>query len=276
MFGKIFASMFDGSMYGHWQAIVALQQMIVLADEEGVVDMTPEALSARTSIPLEIITTGIAELEQPDPKSRTFGENGRRIVRLDPARDWGWQIVNYSHYRAIRSAEERREYMRQYQRLRRSKEASTLSTTRKQVLAKSTNSSKQKQEVGTTSSDASQTRSTSGPYPDAFERTWAVYPKRSGGNPKKSAFKAWRARLNNGATAEEIHAGVERYARFCEVTGKANTEFVKHAATFLGPDEHFRELWSAPASPSDDGRDLPPSLQPGNDPIPLGPDEEMV
>lgn len=136
MFGKIFASMFDGTMHGHWQAIVTLQQMIVLADQEGTVDMTPEALSARTSIPLEIITTGIAELEQPDPKSRTPDEDGRRIVRLDPSRDWGWQITNYATYRAIRSTEERREYMRQYQRVRRAKPASTLSTSRKQVLAK--------------------------------------------------------------------------------------------------------------------------------------------
>lgn len=135
MFGKIFESMFDGTMHGHWQAIVTLQQMIVLADQDGTVDMTPEALSARTSIPLEIITTGIAELEQPDPKSRTPDEDGRRIVRLDPSRDWGWRITNYLAYRAIRSAEERREYMRQYQRDRRSARASTVSTGRKQVLA---------------------------------------------------------------------------------------------------------------------------------------------
>lgn len=148
MYGKVFTTMFDGSLHGHWQAIVTLQQMIALADSEGVVDMTPEALSARTSIPLEIIRVGLAELEQPDPASRTPTEEGRRIVRLDPSRDWGWLIVNYKKYRAIRSAEERREYMRQYQRNRRrpSREhVSTMSTGRKQVLAKSTNSSKQRE-----------------------------------------------------------------------------------------------------------------------------------
>ena len=153
MYGKVFASMFDGSMYGHWQAIVTLQQMIVLADQDGTVDMTAEALSARTSIPLEIIAVGIAELEQADLKSRTPDEDGRRIVRLSPSRDWGWRIVNYRKYRAIRTAEERRDYMRQYQRLRRAKGTPPESTARKQESTKSTNGSKQYEEGISRTSD---------------------------------------------------------------------------------------------------------------------------
>lgn len=119
MYGKIFASMFKGSLYGQWEAIVTFTVMIVLADQHGEVDMTPEALAASTSIPLDIIRKGIADLEAPDPKSRTPDEEGRRIVRVSEDRDWGWRITNYAHYRAMRSAEERREYMRQYQRKRR-------------------------------------------------------------------------------------------------------------------------------------------------------------
>lgn len=49
-------------------------------------------------------------MEQPDPYSRTEGEEGRRIVRLDDHRPWGWRIVNHEKYRRIRSEEERREY----------------------------------------------------------------------------------------------------------------------------------------------------------------------
>lgn len=71
VYGKIFASMFSGSLYGDWEAIVTLTVMVVLADKHGDVDMTPEVLSARTSIPLDIIRRGIASLEAPDPKSRT-------------------------------------------------------------------------------------------------------------------------------------------------------------------------------------------------------------
>lgn len=114
MYGKVFTSMYDGTLAtkGPWQALVTFQQMIVLADKDGVVDMTADAISRRTSIPLEIITTGIAELSLPDPESRSAAEDGRRIVLLEGHRTWGWQIVNYAKYAALRSAEERREYMR--------------------------------------------------------------------------------------------------------------------------------------------------------------------
>lgn len=113
--------MFKGSLYGQWEAIVTFTVMIVLADKNGEVDMTPEALSAATSIPLEIIRKGIASLEASDPESRTPDEDGRRIVRVSDTRTWGWTITNYEHYRAIRTTEERREYFRQYKRKHRPK-----------------------------------------------------------------------------------------------------------------------------------------------------------
>ncbi len=59
MYGKIFDSIYDGTLYGQWEAIVVMQQLIVLADANGVVDMTPPAISARTSIPLPIIEKGL-------------------------------------------------------------------------------------------------------------------------------------------------------------------------------------------------------------------------
>ena len=113
--------MYDGTLAtrGPWQALVTFQQLLILADQHGQVDMTPDAISRRTTIPLAIIEAGIAELEKPDDGSRTPDEEGRRIIRVSDNRTWGWIIVNYAKYRAMRSAEERREYMRQYQRKRR-------------------------------------------------------------------------------------------------------------------------------------------------------------
>ena len=131
MYGKIFSSMFEGSLYGNSDAIITMMLLIVLSDKEGNVDMTPQAISARTSIPLDTISKGIAFLEKPDPNSRTLDEEGRRLVRLDSHREWGWNIVNYIKYRELRSSEERREYWRQYKQKRRSGKSvgmSTLST----------------------------------------------------------------------------------------------------------------------------------------------------
>jgi len=125
MYGKIFELMYDGSLYGQWEALVTFQQMIVLADQEGFVDITPPALAARTSIPLEIIQNGIKILESDDPYSRTADENGKRIIRMNPDRPWGWKIVNYIKYRNMASQEERREYMREYMKQYRKQEKFT-------------------------------------------------------------------------------------------------------------------------------------------------------
>jgi hypothetical protein len=70
MYGKIFDSMYEGTLYGHWEAIVTLQQMLVLCNQDGVIDMTPQAIAARTSIPFEIISKGIDRLIAPDAIAR--------------------------------------------------------------------------------------------------------------------------------------------------------------------------------------------------------------
>ena len=108
MFAKIFESIYDGTLADNWQAMVTFQQMLILADQSGVVDMTPAAIHRRTGIPTEIIEQGIAILEQPDPRSRSKDMEGRRIARLDPNRDWGWFLVNHAQYRAKITAEEKR------------------------------------------------------------------------------------------------------------------------------------------------------------------------
>lgn len=113
MYGKLFDTMFEGTLYGHWEAIVTLQQMIILADSSGNLDMTPQVLSGRTSIPLEIIQKGIKELSDPDPDSRTPGAEGRRITLLDEHRTWGWHIVNHAKYQAIRTKQDKLEADRQ-------------------------------------------------------------------------------------------------------------------------------------------------------------------
>ncbi|MGR3180986.1 hypothetical protein [Enterobacter cancerogenus] len=87
-------------------------------------------------------------------------------------------------------------------------------------------------------------------YSPAFEEAWQAYPKRSGGNNKLSAFKAWNARIKQGVKPETMLEGVKRYAAFMASEGKIGTSFVKQAATFFGPDKHFDEAWlvETPAS----------------------------
>jgi hypothetical protein len=111
--------------------------LLVLADREGVVDMTLDAVSRRTNVPEEIVAHAISVLMTPDPKSRSGDEEGRRLIPLDSHRDWGWQIVNYEHYRNIRDEEARRAYFRDKQRAHREKNRQTMSSGVKDSQTKS-------------------------------------------------------------------------------------------------------------------------------------------
>lgn len=99
------------------------------------------------------------------------------------------------------------------------------------------------------SDESSSARSSGKDYSSEFEAAWQAYPKRAGGNPKNSAFKAWKARLKDGVNPEAMLAGVKRYAAYVTATGSTGTQFVKQASTFFGPDLHFEEDWLAPATP---------------------------
>jgi hypothetical protein len=85
---------------------------------------------------------------------------------------------------------------------------------------------------------------TNGEYTAAFEEAWAKYPRRPNNN-KQQAFRAWKAQLNKGVTEAEMIAGVERYARHIRSAGKEGSEYVKLAATFFGPNDHFRLAWES-------------------------------
>jgi hypothetical protein len=130
MYAKIFNQIYDGTLCtnGPWEALVTFQQLLILADQEGNVDMTLPAISRRTTIPLDILERGIDALLQEDPHSRTPTEEGRRILPLCEGRAWGWRITNYVHYRQLKREEDRRAYHREYWHKRKSKDSSNDST----------------------------------------------------------------------------------------------------------------------------------------------------
>jgi len=251
MYGKIFESIYDGSLYGHWEAIVTMQQLIVLADADGVIDMTPPAIAGKTSIPIEILEKGLKILSEPDPHSRTPGSDGLRIQLLDDQRSWGWFLVNHEKYRDLRTAEDRREYMREYMRKRREEESVNNSVNNgKQSLARLANEEEEEDE------DEKEDTSTTAPtVPAEFAEFKKAYPKRAGAQPWSRALKAIRARLNEGSQWEDFLEGARRYATYCDCINRTGTEYVQQAATFCGPEKHFLEPWDPPLKKSDIQRD---------------------
>jgi len=116
MFAKVFGQIFDSSIAEDYNCRRMFIDLLVLADPTGAVDMTEDAIARRTNVPVEEVRRYINELCQPDAKSRSQLEEGKRLVPLDASRDWGWQIVNYMHYRKVRDEEARRSYFRDSQR----------------------------------------------------------------------------------------------------------------------------------------------------------------
>jgi phage replication O-like protein O len=72
-------------------------------------------------------------------------------------------------------------------------------------------------------------------YPEHFENCWSYYPRKLG---KKAAYKAYKARLKNGVTKEQLLAATINYANDCK--GKED-RYIKHGKTFYGPDDHFQD-----------------------------------
>jgi hypothetical protein len=109
MYTKVFRTIYDGTLADNWQALVTFQQLLILSNEEGVVDMTIAAIHRTTGIPVDILQQGIAILEAPDHGSRTPDMEGRRIARLDEHREWGWFLINFAKYRQMLTREEKKE-----------------------------------------------------------------------------------------------------------------------------------------------------------------------
>jgi hypothetical protein len=107
-FAKVFSSLWQGSMFGDADAQLVFVLLLAHADASGVVDVAHELIAAMTGIPVDRVRSAVERLEAADPRSRTPDLDGRRIVRLNEWRDWGWQVVNYSAYRAARDEDMRR------------------------------------------------------------------------------------------------------------------------------------------------------------------------
>lgn len=165
MYGKVFASIFEGSLYGHFEATVTMMALITLANRHGEVDMTVEALAARTGFGADLLRKGIHELQQPDPRSRTPGDDGRRIVPIADHRDWGWRLVNYVQYRNTPDEETRR--TQNAERQRRFREKHSLTDSASNGVTPNNDQSREVTQRNGTSRDVTRITARNAPSPQA-------------------------------------------------------------------------------------------------------------
>ncbi len=88
-------------------------------------------------------------------------------------------------------------------------------------------------------------RSAKDAYSPEFEAAWSAYPDRPN-HSKPEAWKAWKARIRAGVAASQMTEGVVRYAAYIKACQR-DPQYVKHAATFFGPGEHYLSDWTAPS-----------------------------
>jgi len=112
MYGKIFASLYQGTLRGRSHEILVFTNLIASADAAGHVDKHFRAIAEEVGITVEEVKAAILVLESPDPESRSPEAAGARLLRIDEHRSWGWRITNHAKYRAIRNEEDRREQNR--------------------------------------------------------------------------------------------------------------------------------------------------------------------
>ncbi len=109
-FVKIYGTILDSSIWSEADGTRLLwMAMLAMADSTGFVEASPSGLTRRANITQEQCRIGIEILEAPDPESKGKEYDGRRIKKVDR----GWQLLNYMHYRDLRTEAQVRRAERQ-------------------------------------------------------------------------------------------------------------------------------------------------------------------
>lgn len=112
MYCKLFASLYQGTLRGKSDEILVFTNLLAHCDASGHVDKHFRAIAEETGLEIDRVKSALLVLEAPDEESRSPEADGARIQRVDEHRAWGWVIVNYGKYRAIKNEEDRREQNR--------------------------------------------------------------------------------------------------------------------------------------------------------------------
>ncbi len=115
MYGKLFSSMYEGSMVGAGAVVFAVMGYVISKQKppEFTVELNPKLLAAILGETPEEIQKAIDYLEAPDPISRTDRKEGKRLEKVG---SFNYHVVNGDIYHNIRNYEERKAYNREAQR----------------------------------------------------------------------------------------------------------------------------------------------------------------
>lgn len=79
--------------------------------------------------------------------------------------------------------------------------------------------------------------SRAGGYSEEFEILWKAYPRKIG---KRATYSKVGIKLRAGAEYDKLIAAAVNYAKWAK-DGKKELAYLKHGATFYGPQDHWEE-----------------------------------
>ena len=198
MYGKLFSSLYEGSMVGSGAHVFAVWgYCIANADpDEHTVRLNPALLSAVLGEPIERVKDAIEFLSSPDAESHCSDEEGKRLLNTAGME---YLLVTHEYYRDIKTSADHKEYMRKYMRDYRNKQ-------KQSDLEKDVNSCKDVSlqtftSVSVSASVSEQRKSLT----DDFEECWEKYPSKTS---KASALKSY---LKYKPSKQEVLDGIARY-----------------------------------------------------------------
>lgn len=250
MYVKLFSSILDSSVWVGTDRPTKLVwiTLLAMADEHGVVYAALPGLAKRAEVTEGECQSALDVLMAPDRNSRTPDHEGRRVEQVEG----GWLLLNHQRYREIKTRKQMADAARQAKKRAKDKgvtrhnEGDMSPVTRHDVTTEDRSRVSQSSEETVKAADAAHVD-----RDQQFEAFWAAYPKRAGGNPKKAARQKWDARIKDRVAAEAMLIGAQRYAKFCDATGKTGTEYVKQAQFWLAPNyAGWDQPWVAPAAPN--------------------------
>lgn len=113
MYAKLFSRIAQSSlMEQDVETRYCFMMLLAIADSGGDVIGTDVALARAVNLPLATFKRCAEALMSPDPDSNSQIHDGRRLVQSESGR--GYLVVNYVTYRSIKTAEEKKTYMREY------------------------------------------------------------------------------------------------------------------------------------------------------------------
>lgn len=112
MYGKIYPSLYSGSMIGAGPVAFALWPYIITnarPDDGSLIDLNPDLISAIIGCKSSDIQKAIDFFCEPDERSRTPAANGCRLIKKSPLT---YFVVNLEQYRFLDDCDDRRTYWR--------------------------------------------------------------------------------------------------------------------------------------------------------------------